>query len=182
MNGLIRFAGLCLLLLMAFNASIFGQIKMFGDCNSYQKPLFLHKGDTVVSLCDTVVMMNTIRYNLYESARLTILSNKYAKLQAEMNSALTEQVGLYKTWNDSLQQKYTSVSGMFATSLTTTQSELKKVSGEIASAQLSLDKANKNLDDALEHLRKAQWEKYKWGGAGLLIGILATSVVMIAAR
>jgi len=161
-------------------ASLLGQIKTFTQCNSYEKPLFLHKGDTVISLCDTAILINTIRYNLYESARQTILTNKYSKLQDEMNSALTEQIGLYKLWNDSLQTQYTRVSGMFASSLNNTQRELIKVSGEITTAKDSLNKANENLNSALSHLNKARWEKYKWGGAGLLIGILGTSVIMLA--
>lgn len=171
---------LIILFILSSISTIQAQIKYFGDCNSYQKPMFLHKGDTVISLCDTVVMMNTLRFNLYESARQMVLNNKYSKLQADVNTALNEQVELYKAWNDSLQMKYSTVSTMFANSLNNTQTELNKVSNEIVTAKDSLKKANENLDSALKHIHNAQWEKYKWGGAGLLIGILGTSLIMIA--
>jgi t-SNARE complex subunit (syntaxin) len=169
-----------LILILLLNISAFSQVQKFTDCRSFQKPLFLYKGDTLVNTCDTVVLINVVRYHLYETSRQSVLNNNYSKLQNEMNSALLEQISLYKEWNDSLQHQYTTVSNMFAASLNTTQNQLGKVSGEINAAQVSLDAANKNLDEAVKHLKKAQWDKYKWGGVGLLVGVLVSTLVFVA--
>jgi hypothetical protein len=172
-----------LLIFVAILININGksQNTIYNDCNSYENPVFLLKGETITNQCDTAVLINTLRWRLYEKARKTILFTNYNEYEELFNN-YDSLIFIYKKWNDSLQLKYTDINTLFERSLVDTKKDLKKINIDLFAAKDSLSSANNNLNQAIKHLNNARLEKLKNMGIGFSIGIAVFGVLYLFAH
>jgi hypothetical protein len=147
------------------------------DKKILEKPYRATKGQTLNIQCDTVVLINAYHYQLYEKARISLLSTDFEKYN-EVFNAYETQSKLYKQWNDSLQLKYMDISTMFKNSIENTQNSLISIKDNLSAAKDSLNTANQNLTEAMQHLNTAKHEKWFYASVGFLLGTLITVIVV----
>ncbi len=147
------------------------------DMNTLEKPFYSYKGHTLNIRCDSVVLISTYRYMVYEKARKAILSTDFVK-HNEVIDAYNTQLKYYKQWNDSLQLKYTTINTLFKNTIENTRTSMTSINNNLSSAKDSLGIANSNLDQALQHLKAAKREKWYYAAIGCLVGSLFTILLV----
>ena len=148
-------------------------------CTSTSAPLLFVKGDTISVTCDSVYLMNVMRYNFYKNIHKATLASKdstCSKLLKAYELRLTEHETAYnKLLENSKQAEKVSLDLINYTqkSLTGTQKTLEFT-------QATLDQSLKSIDMAHNYIQQEKWnskgQKLLTGicgvGVGLLVGVL----------
>ncbi|MGQ0826947.1 MAG: hypothetical protein ACT4ON_00995 [Bacteroidota bacterium] len=147
----------------------------FGITNT--DPIPYLNGITIKSNCDTVYVINKLRFANYEAARRYIMNSRTNKeLIAQYEKALNEQDKYYKE----LMKSYTQADSISQNLIKDTREDLQGVSANLKNACTSIDSVNTKLDDVQKLIKKQKWESLKqklmvgFGGlgAGVLVGVI----------
>ena len=164
-------------------SQLFAQDKMLvfsgKACSPNESPLILKQGDVVEIGCDTAVLMNMYRYQLYEKAREMILKSDRKNLDALIQayeSSFSYMQGSY----DSLLAHYYTLDQSFRNYLTDNKEMLNNSRTDLSQATQSLQQANQLLDEAIKQVNGKKHRhllKYIGGiaigfSAGILTGVL----------
>lgn len=137
---------------------------------SAQAPQPRLKGTHIYVQCDTVYLVNPVRYRLYRDLHRSILEDSIG-LQLEKFAALYDSTTRRMRRNvDALLEngdKAAEVTGRFIDSL---QQSVTKANAELTSTVAILDNAANNLKEAEKNIRKARWKIAGSGLGGLLAG------------
>ncbi|WP_143470501.1 hypothetical protein [Labilibaculum filiforme] len=151
-------------------------------CTSNETPLQLVAGDTLVVACDTMFLINKIRYEFYKKIHQATLENN-------SNSCTS----LLLAFENRLKDHEASYSQILANSkrseqisldiIANTKKSLENTQQSLLANQHSLDEAMVKLERANELIRKEKWnatgQKALTGiagiGVGILIGVLVTN-------
>ena len=142
-----------------------------------EKPFTALKGQNLKIGCDSVILINPLRFHLYEKARNSILTTDFEK-SLHLFDVYNEQLQTYKQWNDSLQMKYNELNALFVNNLENTKTGLLQINTSLSVAKDSLNSANNQLDQAKLHLNAAKKERWYFGTVGFLLGTLVTVLVV----
>lgn len=149
----------------------------FGITNTDPVPYL--NGSTIKSYCDTVYVINKLRFANYEAARKYIMNSRTNKeLIAQYEKALNEQDKYYKE----LMKNYRLADSVSQNLIKDTRNDLQGVSNTLKNACNSIDSVNTKLDDVQKLIKKQKWESLKQKvavgfaglGAGVLIGVLVS--------
>ena len=162
---------------ICFAQFAFSQTPYKINAAALEKPILLHKGQTINLQCDSAVLISSNRFQLYEKAKSTILNTNDNHFN-DLFEAYDAQIRTYKQWNDSLQLKYTEMNLVFKSTIDNTKSHLLDINKNLSSAKDSLGLANNQLNEALHHLNTAKREKWFFGTIGLLVGALTTVLLI----
>lgn len=173
-----------LLISVFISANSFGQAGMLKTVpleysSSVKSPLLFVKGDTIRVACDSVYLMNVIRYNFYKNLHKATLAGKDSVCTKLLNAyelRLIEHEQAYnKLLENSKQAEKVSLDliDYSQKSLTGTQKTLEFT-------QATLDQSLKSIDMAHNYIQQEKWnskgQKLLTGvvgaGIGLLLGVL----------
>lgn len=142
--------------------------------NSFKSPIIILKGDTVISNCDTLFIMNKTRYSFYKQLHKQLLYD-----------TLNVCKEIIKSWEKDLQQQkviYEKLLDNINKNDKLTEELLKETKTEILKTQKTLQNIENGLDQSIKNLEKAnrlishkdKKEKFKNKvkfGIGILVGI-----------
>lgn len=177
-----------LLFLLVFSAvlatNLFSQSGQFltvpSDYSTSTKPpLLFVKGDTIRITCDSVYMMNVIRYNFYKNLHKATLAGKdsvCAKLLNAYELRLNEHELAYNKLLDNSKQAEKISLDLISYS----QKSLAGTQKTLEFTQATLDQSLKSIDMAHNYIQQEKWnskgQKLLVGvcgvGVGLLVGVL----------
>jgi hypothetical protein len=154
------------------------------DKNKYAVAFF-YKGDTVVIPCDTLVLVNTSTYRLYDLIFKNKGLNKNEKL---LNSLYDNAKILYETriaeQQKEIQKLASQNDSLIHASLKLVQSaipQLGRLDTSLVQAAHSVEKANVKIDEAIgmmqSEVRSSNKRKLKWGAGGFVLGIVTTAII-----
>jgi len=150
-------------------------------CTSTSSPLLFLKGDTVRVTCDTIYLMNPIRYTFYKNIHKATLAGSDSVCNKLLNAyelRLAEHEQAYNKLLDNSKQAEKISLDMIAYS----QKSLAGTQKTLEFTQTTLDQSLKSIDMAHDYIRQAKWnskgQKLLTGisgfGIGLLVGVLLT--------
>lgn len=168
-----------------FSMICFGQINLmsqqgipleFKDDQSI-KTYFLTKDKLLINRTDTLYLLNKPSFEQYHRAHrlLFAATESYEGLILNLESRDSLLNLLYnerKVSYDSLislNKSFYDKTGVFIKNNADT---LSQISVNLGSVKVQLDRAEGKLDEAVTHIRKAKWEKYRY----LLFGLLAGGI------
>jgi len=148
-------------------------------CTSTKSPLLFVKGDTIQVTCDSIYLMNVMRYNFYKNIHKATLAGKdsvCARLLNAYEQRLIEHEQAYNKLLDNSKQAEKVSLDLIAYS----QKSLAGTQKTLEFTQTTLDQSLKSIDMAHDYIQKAKWnskgQKLLTGisgvGIGLLLGIL----------
>jgi hypothetical protein len=145
-------------------------------CFSYGAGKPYLKGAVIKVECDTVYLINKLRYKRYEAARKALIksgSNKnYQALEDKYLQALKEQDQYYRQ----LLLSYSKSDSLTTQLFSSTKTDLANISNTLSATRKILEDSDKKLEEVEKILkgerRKARKEKLAMGFGGLGIGIL----------
>lgn len=154
-------------------------IKYYNNCQA-NKNYYAFKGDTVVFKCDSIRLLNTTAFST--------LQNAYSNLYQTTNQLVikTDSAGIvFKSLYEQKAKDYEALNAQFANFRINTQNHILATDTNILAiknytnqAQIQLNKADSNLNNSIEILKKEQknvWlTKVKYTSIGFLLGILST--------
>jgi ElaB/YqjD/DUF883 family membrane-anchored ribosome-binding protein len=146
---------------------------------STSSPLLFVKGDTIQVLCDTVYLMNVMRYNFYKNIHKATLSEKDSVCSRLLNAyelRLLEHEQAYNKLLDNSKQAEKISLDMISYS----QKSLAGTQKTLEFTQTTLDQSLKSIDMAHDYIQQQKWnskgQKVLVGvcgiGIGLLVGVL----------
>jgi ElaB/YqjD/DUF883 family membrane-anchored ribosome-binding protein len=170
--------------------SIFLSINLFGQsgnlktipsnyCASTSSPLLFVKGDTILTTCDSIYLMNPLRYNFYKNIHKATLSSKDSLCNKIVNAyelRLIEHEQAYnKLLDNSKQAEKVSLE-----LIDYSQKSLAGTQKTLEFTQATLDQSLKSIDMAHNYIQQEKWnskgQKLLTGicgvGVGLLVGVL----------
>lgn len=150
-------------------------------CTSNETPKLFKLGDTIVITCDSVYLVNKIRYKFYRDIHLAI--------QKDDN---TECKSLLQAYETRLNEHETAYNKLLLNSKKTekisldlidyTQKSLENTQKTLDFTQQTLEQSMKSLEQANELIRKEKWnskgQKFLVGVGGVGIGILVGVLIM----
>jgi len=148
-------------------------------CTSTNSPILFVKGDTIRITCDSIYLMNVIRYNFYKNLHKATLTSKdsvCAKLLNAYELRLVEHEQAYsKLLENSKQAEKISLD-----LIDYSQKSLAGTQKTLEFAQTTLDQSLKSIDIAHNYIKQEKWnskgQKILTGicgfGVGLLVGVL----------
>lgn len=145
-------------------------------CVSYGAAKFFLKGSVIKVECDTIYLINKLRYNTYEAARKALIksgNNKnYQALEDKYLQSLKEQDQYYKQ----LLLSYSKSDSVSIQLFSTTKTDLANISNTLSATKKILEDSDKKLKEVQEILenerKKTRNQKLLMGFGGLGIGIL----------
>ena len=152
-----------------------------GYCTSTSSPLLFVEGDTIQVTCDSVYVMNALRYNFYKNIHKATLSSKDSVCSKLLNAyelRLIENEQAYnKLLDNSKQAEKVSLD-----LINYSQKSLAGTQKTLEFTQTTLDQSLKSIDMAHDYIQQEKWnskgQKLLVGvcgvGIGLLVGILIT--------
>lgn len=150
-------------------------------CNSTNSPLLFVKGDTIRITCDSVYLMNVIRYNFYKNLHKATLTSKdsvCAKLLNAYELRLVEHEQAYsKLLENSKQAEKISLD-----LIDYSQKSLAGTQKTLEFTQITLDQSLKSIDIAHNYIKQEKWnskgQKLLVGVCGVGVGLLAGVLIM----
>lgn len=150
-------------------------------CTSTSSPLLFVRGDTLTITCDSVYIMNVMRYNFYKNIHKATLSNNDSTCSRLLNAyelRLKEHEDAYNKLLDNSKQAEKVSLDMIAYS----QKSLAGTQKTLEFTQTTLDQSLKSIDMAHDYIQQEKWnskgQKLLTGiagvGVGLLVGVLIT--------
>jgi ElaB/YqjD/DUF883 family membrane-anchored ribosome-binding protein len=169
---------------IGFTTNIFsqgGNIKSVSVdyCTSTSSPLLFVRGDTLTITCDSVYVMNLMRYNFYKNIHKATLNSNDSTCSKLLNAyelRLNEHEQAYNKLLDNSKQAEKVSLDMIAYS----QKSLAGTQKTLEFTQTTLDQSLKSIDMAHDYIQQEKWnskgQKLLTGitgvGVGLLVGIL----------
>lgn len=148
---------------------------------SNETPLQLHRGDTLIVTCDTVYLINKIRYEFYKSIHTATLHNDNEECN-QLLRAYEKRVKEHELSYSKLLANCTSTEKSALDMVAYTRKSLEETQHTLQFTQQALEQSSTNLDRANELLRKEKWnvrgQKLLVGVAGVGLGILV-GVLMV---
>jgi hypothetical protein len=168
MKTLIVYFSILWMVLFGFDQHIKAQ-KVFASCGPFDKPLIVRLNEMVYINCDSAVIITKYRYELYEKARKAVLNYDQAYYE-QIITAFDEKGKLLELWADSLNITYNALSKSYAGTIVQSEAKLGMIETRLTDATKNLENAKVNLEDALNSLNKARWEKWLWAAGGIVVG------------
>lgn len=144
-------------------------------------PLLFVKGDTIRVSCDTVYLMNGLRYNFYKNMHKATLAGKDStctKLLKAYEIRLTEHENAYNKLLENSKQAEKVSLDMIAYS----QKSLAGTQKTLEFTQTTLDQSLKSIDMAHDYIRQEKWnskgQKLLTGISGVAVGLLVGVLIM----
>jgi ElaB/YqjD/DUF883 family membrane-anchored ribosome-binding protein len=146
---------------------------------STSSPLLFVKGDTLQVTCDSVYLMNVMRYNFYKNIHKATLSEKDSVCSRLLNAyelRLLEHEQAYNKLLDNSKQAEKISLDLISYS----QKSLAGTQKTLEFTQTTLDQSLKSIDMAHDYIQQQKWnskgQKVLVGvcgiGIGLLVGVL----------
>lgn len=160
-----------------FVANLSGQNKKktFADCGSTRNAE-VYKGDTVIILCDSLIILTKKKFKLYQSNNRTyteIVStyDGYVDILEKRSVQQTREYNQLKLLNDSLVR----MSGLYTDSIDWKVGDLKSgISRSLHDLQTIRTDVSSLKTDVQKSGRLGKLKsKFLWGGGGVIIGIIA---------
>ena len=150
-----------------------GQIIIDTICSGNDKPIPCIKGKIIQIDCDTLYLINKMRFKLYEEAKQAVLKGgSYEVLIQNYEESLNEQDSYYQK----LLEKNRQLDSNSQNIVRETKATLVQVEHSLSQSSLSLDLANKNLEEANKLIKKERkngmWNKLFVGAGTFTMGIL----------
>jgi len=150
-------------------------------CYSNKSPLMFLNGDTIITECDTIYLVNKGRYSFYKNIHEATLSGKdsvSSKLLNAFELRLFEQQNAYdKLLNNSKQSEKITLN-----LINDTQSSLVNTQKTLDYSQKKLDESLKSLESANDYIKKEKWnsrgQKVLIGIGGVGIGLIIGSLII----
>ena len=150
-------------------------------CSSNEPPKLFKLGDTILISCDTVYLINKIRYKFYKDIHFAVLQDDN-----------TEYTGLLKAYENRLNEHELAYSKLLKncrnsekTSLDLidfTQKSLQNTQRSLDYSQQALEQSVKSLEQANALIKREKWnsrgQKVLVGIGGVGIGVLIGVLVM----
>jgi ElaB/YqjD/DUF883 family membrane-anchored ribosome-binding protein len=150
-------------------------------CMSTGSPLLFFKGDTIKVTCDTMYLMNTIRYNFYKNIHKATLTSKDSVCSKLLNAyelRLIEHEQAYNKLLDNSKQAEKISLDLIAYS----QKSLAGTQKTLEFTQATLDQSLKSIDMAHNYIQQEKWnskgQKLLTGICGAGIGLLLGVIIM----
>ena len=128
------------------------------------------KGQTITVKCDTVVLLNINTFNFFrglignDKINTEIIS--VSDLKIKQNDSLFNAVKIQALSLININQKL----------VISTIPRLDSSVSQLTSAKNDINQAKKNLDIAIEIIKKENNKKWKWGAGGALVGAILVKV------
>jgi len=150
-------------------------------CTSTSSPLLFVRGDTVRITCDSVYLMNVMRYNFYKNIHKATLASKdsvNSKLLIAYELRLTEHENAYnKLLENSKQAEKISLD-----LIDYSQKSLAGTQKTLEFTQTTLDQSLKSIDMAHTYIKQEKWnskgQKLLTGISGVAVGLLVGVLIM----
>jgi hypothetical protein len=150
--------------------------------------MFFYKGDIVTIPCDTLVVVNTATYRLYDlvfrsnsktlSKNEKLINSLYDNSKVLYEHRIIEQqkdIERLQNQNDSLIRKSLAL-------VKNTSPQLDRVDASLTEATRSIEKANSNIEEAItmvrSEMRTSNRRKVKWGLGGFGLGVITTALIL----
>jgi ElaB/YqjD/DUF883 family membrane-anchored ribosome-binding protein len=150
-------------------------------CTSTSSPLLFVRGDTLTITCDSVYLMNVMRYSFYKNIHKATLSNSDSTCSKLLNAyelRLKEHEQAYKKLLDNSKQAEKISLDMIAYS----QKSLAGTQKTLEFTQTTLDQSLKSIDMAHNYIQQEKWnskgQKLLTGIAGVGVGLLVGILIM----
>lgn len=148
--------------------------KVFSDCNSTRNSE-VYKGDTVIVLCDSIIILTKQKLKLYQNTNRTYSEivrtyDGYVDVLEKRSEQQTIEYNRLKLLNDSLIR----VSGLYADSLGWKVGDLRAgISRSLQDLQTIKTDVSSLKTDVQKSAKLGQLKsKFLWGGSGVIIGIV----------
>lgn len=148
---------------------------------STKPPLLFIKGDTISISCDSVYMMNVIRYNFYKNLHKATLAGKDSVCNKLLNAyelRLNEHEQAYNKLLDNSKQAEKISLDMINYS----QKSLSGTQKTLEFTQATLDQSLKSIDVAHNFIQQEKWnskgQKLLTGFCGVGIGLILGVIIM----
>jgi hypothetical protein len=172
-----------ILLLFLANSFLLAQLQTIDESysNSVASPIQFNTGDTILVNCDSIFVINNLRYQFYKSMHLSLRNDADTACMSLLNTyhkRLTENEEAYELLL--INTKY--YEALTEDMIKDTKTELVRTKDRLQFAQESLGKASEDLKIAQSIIKKEQWKSkgrnllFGLGGIGIgiLTGILIT--------
>jgi hypothetical protein len=148
-----------------------------------------YKNDTIKVECDTVYLVNTATFKLYDNVfnnqrslngdvkRLSLFFDQSKSLYENRIKQQTEEYNALKTDFDLLLNKSTQFSAETNRQLASLNTSLHSIDQSVADANKSMDEARQLIRT---EMRQSRLQKVKWGLGGFVIGVGIVSVAVLA--
>jgi ElaB/YqjD/DUF883 family membrane-anchored ribosome-binding protein len=148
-------------------------------CISTGSPLLFIKGDTIRVTCDSIYLMNVLRYNFYKNIHKATLSGKDSVCSKLLNAyemrLIEHELAYNKLLENSKQAEKISLD-----LINYSQKSLAGTQKTLEFTQTTLDQSLKSIDMAHDYIQQQKWnskgQKVLVGvcglGLGLLVGVL----------
>ena len=152
-----------------------------GYSTSTGSPLLFIKGDTIQVSCDTVYLMNSMRYHFYKNIHKATLSGQDSVCKKLLNAyelRLIEHEQAYNKLLDNSKQAEKVSQDLIDYS----QKSLAGTQKTLEFTQATLDQSLKSIDMAHNYIQQEKWnskgQKLLTGAVGVGIGLLVGVLIM----
>jgi hypothetical protein len=183
----LKLYGLLLLALApALNAQSQGKLKVFDQC-AIKSGFRLTMGDTILVSCDSAMLMNSLTFQMYETAyqayrkqnpRTAEIIKSYEALVIRQDSTILENQRDY----NALKLKFDTLFNSSLSQINQTSKDIGTVKQDLGSVNNTLNNTQVLITDAIDKVntarKKSFLDKLYWGIGGLGIGVAVTAILM----
>lgn len=149
-------------------------------CQGFQAPSILRHEDTVVGYCDSLIIINPLRYRLYEEARRYVLSLDPASTARQLGDFRADLERL-RTATAHREATFEQLESSYAQHLDDQEKRLSGLQMELQMARKELENSRVLLNEVQEDLRKRAKQRQHtalvFGTGGLLAGALIGMII-----
>lgn len=166
------------------------QLQKLCDNKGYVAIMY-YSGDAINITCDTVYLINTSAYKLYDqvfrnhkalNADTKRLATLYDYTKTLYENRIREQNEEY----NALKIAFDSLAGNSHKLVENTSTKLSEVAGSLTRIDQSIQKANTSIEEVKvlirSEMKNSYKQKLKWGTGGFIIGITATALIFALAN
>jgi len=142
--------------------------------NSYKSPILLLKGDTIVNQCDTLYIINNLRYSFYKQLHNQILIDSLSLLR-DIIKSWENNVEQQKLIYEKLKENINNNDLIIEDLIKSNKQEVERIQKSIVKIEKDLHRSIKSLGKASNKIQKTKnnfWrDKFIIFSSGALIGI-----------
>jgi ElaB/YqjD/DUF883 family membrane-anchored ribosome-binding protein len=150
-------------------------------CTSNETPKLLTLGDTIVITCDSVYLINKIRYKFYKEIHLALQKDNNSECK-DLLQAYENRLSEHESTYNKLLINSKKTEKISLDLIDYTQKSLENTQKTLDYTQLTLEQSMKSLDQANELIKKEKWnskgQKLLVGIGGVGVGILVGVLIM----
>ncbi|WP_298741592.1 hypothetical protein [uncultured Chitinophaga sp.] len=183
----LKLYGLLLLAIIpALRAQSQGRLKTFEQC-AVKSGFRLTMGDTILVNCDSAMLMNSLTFQMYETAyqayrkqnpRTAEIIKLYEALVIRQDSTILENQRDY----NALKLKFDTLFNASLSQINQTSKDVGAVKQDLSNVNTTLNNTQVLITDAIDKVntarRKSFLDKLYWGVGGLGIGVAVTAILM----